>query len=220
MKTLFGILAFFSSLAFAAPGDRFLVNPNSGKNYSLCVNVSGTQRCPIVTNGSNGTTSFFAGATSAGGYDASGVWTFGQGFKLGGPGTQATLNDYETLDVSGAWTIISGGGTSGTAYVRMTRIGNQVTGMIRFIVSGTAGSLISIGVRDATGMWPTRFQPASLSPTALFHVGYCAKDSPAGAKFYVGLLQSGGTNYLVFRKDSPFGDSEDTGWCSFSYQLQ
>lgn len=149
-----------------------------------------------------------------------GVKTFQNGVKFGGSGTQGTLNDYEVFSSSGSFTEFSGTGTTGTASLRLTRLGNQVTGMIRFVVSGTAGTLVAFGLRDATGVWPTRFQPASLDASTNFHIGYCAKGSPSGSKFYVGLLQSGGTNYLFMQKDAAFGNSEDTGWCSFSYQMQ
>lgn len=166
-----------------------------------------------------------SGATTAGVYNTSSEWTFGTaggagGIRLPGPsgGTPALLNTYEEFSVSsGAFTEFSGTGTTGTASLRLVRVGKSVTGAIRFVVSGTAGSLTAFGLRDATGVWPSRFQPASLPDN--FHIGYAAKGAPSGNKFYVGLTQSGGTNYLILNKDAAFGNSEDTGWISFSYQM-
>lgn len=167
-----------------------------------------------------------SGATTAGVYNTSNEWTFGTaggagGIRLPGPsgGTPALLNTYETLSSSGSFTEFSGTGTSGTAYLKLTRIGNQVTGAIRFVVSGSAGSLNTFGLRDATGVWPSRFHPSSMNSSLKFHVGYCSKESPSGSKFYIGLTQSSGTNYIIMNKDSAFSSSEDTGWCSFSYQM-
>lgn len=67
MKKILLLLSLFATVAFGAAGDRDSYNQNLGGNYSLCVNVSGTKRCPVVASGSDGVVTI--GDASASGTD-------------------------------------------------------------------------------------------------------------------------------------------------------
>lgn len=54
MKKLLLLMSFVSCSALGAAGDRDSFNQNLGRNYSLCVNISGTKTCPVTVDGSNG----------------------------------------------------------------------------------------------------------------------------------------------------------------------
>lgn len=56
MRSLFLIALFLVELtSLAAPGDRYIRNPNIDADTYLCVNDGGVETCPIVLDGASGT---------------------------------------------------------------------------------------------------------------------------------------------------------------------